>query len=115
MTKHTFKVKKTKASESVQFTVKMPTTLADEELILARFGSVERMIDRANSQWTVDVAVGIRKRLPNVENATAYAKAYCDDGRKDSYTPKIDAEAAVAEVGFSEEQLEYLRQRNLVA
>lgn len=104
--KHTFKIRKTKNDPSVTFTVDMPASMEDAELIADRFGSMERMIDRANSQWTVDVAVGVRKRLPNVESATRYAEMYSDDGRKDTHVPTIDRKAAEA-IGFTEEQLAF--------
>ena len=104
--RHTFKVRKTKSDDTVDFTVDMPATITDTDMIAKRFGTVTRMIDRANAQWTVDVAVGVRKRLPNVQAATRYAEQYCDDGRKDSHVPTIDREAAVA-IGFTDEQLAF--------
>lgn len=113
MHKHTFKVKKSKSDDAVEFTVNMPADLSDTGLITARFGTVERMIDRANSQWTVDVAVGIRKRLPNTEKAEAYAESYCDNGSKDTYVPTINAEEAKSEQGFTDEQLKYIAERGM--
>lgn len=107
--KHTFQVKKTKASDPHTFTVDMPQSRDDEDLIIRRFGSWERMIDRANSQWTVDVATGIRKRLPDTGAAEKYAEDYCDNGKKDVFRPSIDAKQAAKEHGFSKEQLEYLK------
>lgn len=111
MTRHTFKVRKDKHSDPVEFTVDMPDTGDDVDLIAARYGTTERMIDRANSQWTVDVAVGIRKRLPDVEAARAYAESYCDDGRKDvvSRNVVIDTTADGAPE-FTPEQLAFIAQ-----
>lgn len=110
--RHTFKVRMTKSDPSVKFTVEMPKTETDLDLIAARFGSFERMIDRANSQWTVDVAVGVRKRLPNEQSAAMYAEKYCDDGRKDTHVPTLDREAAI-EHGFTEAQLAYIASQGM--
>lgn len=116
MFRHTFKIRKDKNSEPVEFTTDMPKTLDDLELIEARFGTVERMIDRANSQWTVDVAVGTRKRLPDEHTATQYAENYCDDGRKDSFAPrKLNADKAQEEAGFNAEQIAWLKAQGHIA
>lgn len=110
MFRHTFKVRKSQKSEPVTFTADMPTTLDDVDLIEARYGTVERMIDRANSQWTVDVAVGIRKRLPDVEKAKAYAANYCDDGRKDTYAQPVVIDTSADDAPkFTPEQLAFIR------
>ena len=113
MINHTFKVRKTKQDEPDTFTVKMPQGLGDTGLITARFGTVERMIDRANSQWTVDVAVGVRKRLPDHGAAQAYAESYCDNGSKDTFVPSINRAEAVEAVGFTDEQLAYIAERGM--
>jgi len=113
MTKHTFKVRKTKSSDAVKFTVDLPSNPADAALVAARFGTVERLTDRANSQWTVDVAVGVRKRLPDVEKATAYAESYCDNGSKDIFVPTIDRKKAVEEHGFTPEQLKFIAEAGM--
>lgn len=110
--RHTFKVRQTKNDEAVEFVVDMPSSIEDMEQVIARFGTVERMIDRANSQWTVDVAVGVRKRLPNEESAAMYAAQYCDDGRKDTHVPTLDKEAAIAQ-GFTQEQLDFIASQGM--
>lgn len=112
--RHTFKVRQTKNDPSIEFTVEMPSDIDGQNmpLIEKRFGSVERMIDRANSQWTVDVAVGVRKRLPNEESAAMYAAQYCDDGRKDTHVPTLDKEAAIAQ-GFTQEQLDFIASQGM--
>lgn len=106
--KHSWKTRKAVGKPSVDFTADMPKTMADKELIAARFGTVERMIDRAVSQWTVDVAPGIRKRLPDVAAAQRYAESYRDDGSKDTFRPSIDKADAKKRLGFTDAQLEHI-------
>lgn len=112
MITNTFKVRETKHLDPVTFKVRMPQSHSDTGLITKRFGTFERMIDRANAQWTVDVAVGIRKRLPNVDDATAYASAYCDNGSKDTFVPSIDIQKARA-LGFTPEQLKFVEESGM--
>lgn len=110
MIRHTFKVRKDKNSDPVTFTIELPTDIGETELIEARYGTVERMMDRANSQTVVDVAVGMRKRMPDNDRAQQYADAFKNDGRKDSFAPrKLDAEKAKTEAGFDEDQIAWLR------
>lgn len=114
MSKHAFKVRKNKDTGAVEFQAELPKTLENQMLIEDRFGTVERMIDRANSQWIVDVAVGARKRLPNVEDAQKYVNSFCDNGTRDGFVrPKIDLKDAKAQ-GFSEEQLAFLTQKGMI-
>lgn len=114
MMNHPFKVRETKGADAVEFKAAMPTSIDETELIAKRYGTVERMIDRANSQWTVDVAVGVRKRLPNREDAQAYADGYCDNGSRDAFTrPKIDKKDA-AKQGFTAEQIAFLEEKGMI-
>lgn len=113
---HAFKVSENKHTDPVEFKIELPTTIEDEDLIVQRFGTVERMIDRACSQLTVDVATGMRKRMPDNDAAQIYADGYCNDGSRDGYTrPKIDADTAADEADFTDEQIAWLRLKNLVA
>lgn len=110
---HAFKVKKDKDSVSLEFKVELPTLLADNELIVQRYGSVERMIDRANGQFIVDVAPGIRKRLPNNVEAQRYAFNFCDNGAKDSFVaPKINRTEAKSR--FDEGQMAWLESQGML-
>ena len=114
MLMHTFKVKQDKSAEAHEFTTQMPASMDDDALIIKRYGSVERMIDRANSQWTVDVATGMRKRLPNSEDAQEYADTFCADGRKQVVVRSVriskdDQEAQ----GFTEAQLAFMAESGI--
>ncbi len=112
--KHPFKVRKTQHTDAVEFKAEMPFSIEDTDLILKRFGSVNRMIDRANAQWTVDVAPGIRKRLPEVEAAQKYATGYCDNGSRDTWVrPTITADQ-VEEQGYTEDQLAFLKAKGMI-
>ncbi len=115
MTKHhAFKIRKNADSEPVEFKIELPVSMDDIEWIDLRYGNVERMIDRANAQLVVDVAPGMRKRLPDVKAAQFYADEYCDNGSRDAYqAPKIDA--AEAEGMFDKGQLEFLRSKGMIA
>lgn len=116
LTNHPFKVRKDKDATAVEFKISLPKSLDDKELVVQRFGTVERLIDRACAQLIVDIAPGIRKRLPNVEVAQTYIDGYCDNGSRDPYVaPKIDAKAAKEAAGFTDEQLEWLRENQLVS
>lgn len=107
MKTHPFKVKKSADSKSLEFRIELPTTMVDKELIIQRYGSVERMIDRANGQLIVDVAPGMRKRLPDMDEAQRYALNFCANGSKDSFRPKVSKDAQ-KEQRFSKSQLEFL-------
>lgn len=111
---HPFKVKQSKDAMSHEFKIELPTSIENENLIAARFGTVERMIDRANAQLIVDIAPGIRKRLPNVETAQSYVDGYCDNGSRDAYVrPTISVEDA--EERFDEGQQDWLREQGFIA
>ena len=111
---HPFKVKQNKDATSHEFKIGLPSAEADEALISKRFGNVERMIDRANAQLIVDIAPGIRKRLPDVEKAQAYVDGYCDNGSRDAYVrPTISAEDAADK--FDEGQQAWLREQGFIA
>ncbi len=111
---HPFKVSKNANLDAVEFRMELPRSMDEMDLIVTRFGTVERMIDRANAQLIVDVAPGMRKRLPDVEKAQAYAASYCDNGSKDTYVaPKLKVED-LEEEDFSEENIEFLRSKGLI-
>ncbi len=115
MKKHPFKVRKDQDADAVEFKIELPTSMDDMDLIMKRFGTVERMIDRANGQLVVDIAPGIRKRLPNVDMATMYVYGYCDNGARDEYVkPSISTEEAKDEHGFTDEQIAWLAETGLI-
>lgn len=114
MFRHIFTVRKTEKAPAVKFTVDMPSSLEDADLIRKRFGTPERMIAQACRQWTVSVAVGIRKRLPDEAKAEAYASHYCDNGAKDTFVQTISVDKAEAEEhGFTEEQLAWIAKKGV--
>ena len=114
MKKHPFKVCKSAGLDATEFKISLPTSMDDMELIEKRFGTVERMISRANSQLIVDIAPGIRKRMPNVDTAETYVAGYCDNGSRDEYVrPSISAEEAKDEQGFTDSQLEWIAQQGM--
>lgn len=114
MKKHPFKVRKDMNADAVEFKISLPMSMDEGELINERFGTVERMIDRANSQLIVDIAPGIRKRLPNVDTAEAYVAGYCDNGSRDEYVrPSMSAAKAKDEQGFTDEQLAWIADQGM--
>ena len=108
---HTFDVKAHKDASSVGFAVTVPTTIEEMDLIIDRWGSVERMIVCAVAHSTVNVATGIRKRLKagDEDGAKAYASSYCDDAKKDGYVAPTMSEEKVASLDFTADQLAALR------
>jgi hypothetical protein len=113
--KHPFKVRKSANADAVEFKAELPTSIDEAELIVKRYGSVDRMIDRANAQWTVDVAPGMRKRLPDAKSAQSYANGYCDNGSRDTWVrPTIKLEQAGAE-GFSDSQIAFLHSKGMIS
>ncbi|KKN88099.1 hypothetical protein LCGC14_0251710 [marine sediment metagenome] len=113
--KHPFKVRKNQHADAVEFKAEMPSSVEDTDLIVKRYGSVDRMIDRANAQWTVDVAPGIRKRLPDTKVAQGYADGYCDNGSRDTWVqPQITPEQ-MEEQDFDEGQLTFLKAKGMIA
>ena len=114
MKKHAFKVRKDQHADKVEFKISLPVSMDDMEMVTERFGTVERMIDRACSQLIVDIAPGIRKRLPNVEAAETYVAGYCDNGSRDEYIrPSISADEAMDEHGFTEKQLAWIAAKGM--
>lgn len=107
------KVRKSKGAKQHQFTVKMPITLDDKELIEQRYGSTERMIDRANSQFAVDAARVVRDKLPDVDAADAALQSYCDDGRRTVVSRPTVTEEEAEEQGYTEEQKAFLRSKGI--
>lgn len=108
-TMHTFKVKKDKHGTSHEFTREVPTGVDETDLILDTFGSVERMIECAVRQFTVDIAPGIRERLPDLDAAKRYVAEYVDDGKKaPARVVRMDADK-VKDLGFTEEQKAAMR------
>ena len=103
----TWKTRKTEHTDAVEFKLAFPSKIDEVDLIDARYGSVERMMNRAASQSVVDIAPGIRKRLPNAEAASTYVEGWCNDGTKDAYVaPSLDLAAAKESgVTFTDAQL----------
>lgn len=113
MYKHTFSMKAHKSAESVEFTLPMPDSLDDMDLIVERYGSVERMINRANAQHIVDVANnGGRKALAagGKPAADAFILEFVNDGKKRTTVvrPALAKDQAKA-LGFTKEQLAALK------
>ncbi len=104
----TWKTRKNESTDSVEFNLPFPSTMDETDLIEARYGSVERMMDRAASQSIVDIAPGIRKRLPDADTARSYVEKWCNNGTKDSYVPSISAAEAKKDVKFTDEQLAWI-------
>jgi len=101
-----------KGGTSHEFSIEMPTTIDETELIDLRFGSTERMIVEGVRQWTVDVAAEGRKILPDVPAAELYAANFCADGTKTRTAVRITADEA-EEQDFSESQMAYLRSKGV--
>lgn len=110
MIKHQWSTKP-KGGISFEFKREAPTAIDEIELIESMFGSVPRMINRAIAQWTVDVATGLRERLPNGDAAEAYAATFVADGAKGTaYVPTATVEE-VDEQGFTESQRAFVEAR----
>ena len=110
MIKHTWSTKP-KGGISQYFKREAPTAIDEIELIESMFGTVPRMINRAVAQWTVDVATGLRERLPNGEVAEAYAATFVADGAKGTaYVPTATPEQ-LDEQGFTESQRAFVEAR----
>ena len=101
------KLKADDNAASYEFIVAMPTTLEDTDAIVQRYGSVDRMIHRANAQWKVDAAPPARKLLPNEAAVQAWLDGFCANGTK-STKISISKEKA-KEQGFSAKNVEYLK------
>lgn len=103
------KLKADDNAASYEFIVAMPTTLEDTDAIVQRFGSVDRMIHRANAQWKVDAAPAARKLLPNEAAVQVWLDGFCADGNKSAPVRITISEEKAAEQGFSDENIEYLK------
>lgn len=110
MIKHTWSTKP-KNGTSHDFVREAPTTIDESKLIVAMFGSVPRMINRAVAQWTVDVATGLRERLPNVPVAEAHAASFVADGSKGSMYVPTATKAEVDDQQFTESQRAFVEER----
>ena len=107
MFRMTFGTKGQNWKGSLETTVEMPSDIQDMELIIRRFGSVKRMVNRANAMWRVDCATG--KKTRTAAEYTAYVQTFCDDGAKDS-SPR---QTVIEDNGFSDEQIAALRAANI--
>lgn len=110
MGKVTFGTKSEKWKGTLEVTVDLPTSLDDVDLINRRYGSAERMIAQANRTWVIQAQTGMRKRT--ADEAMEYALNFCDNGKKDTYVPKV-SKAEAKEKGFSAEQLAWLKAKGL--
>lgn len=113
-TKMTFDTKSPKQGwDSFEHSLVMPSGAEDVDLIVERYGSMERLIDRANAQFKVDVQRGMRLQ-DTPEKAAAFADSFCDNGRKGaSKTIVIDTQADDAPE-FTDEQLAYIQRSGAV-
>ncbi len=110
MLKHQWSTKPT-GGISHEFKRNAPTAIDEMDLIESMFGTVPRMINRAVAQWTVDVATGLRERLPNGDAAEAYAATFVADGAKGTaYVPTATKEE-VDDQGFTESQRAFVEAR----
>jgi peptidase E len=69
------------------------------------------MINRAVAQWTVDVATGLRERLPNEQVADDYAAKFVADGSKGTAYVPTATKDEVDEQGFTKSQREFVEAR----
>lgn len=104
---HTWSSKPTGGS-SHEFKREVPTDVDETDLIVGLFGSTERMVWHAVTSATIAVAPGLRTRLPNVEDAVAYARNFVADGRKEAaYVRKVKRSAVDAQ-NFDEGQMAFV-------
>lgn len=94
------------------FYLTLPANHAETALVEARYGTEERVYDRAASQHLVDVARGMRE-CDSVEKAQKYAEEWCNDGRKGSQKKVVDLTAPDAPE-FSPENIEFLRTQGVI-
>lgn len=113
-TKMTFDTKSPKQGwDSFEHSLVMPSSIDDVDLIEQRYGSIERLIDRANAQFKVDVQRGMRSQ-DTPAKAAAFADSFCDNGRKGaSKMVVIDTQADDAPE-FTPEQLAYIASQGAV-
>lgn len=111
-----FSVKSTKYGWKGDFTLEMPVSIDDVELIEKRFGSLDRMVNRACAQFRVDVANPMREEK-TPEAAQVVAEGFIDDGKKSGgvkvLRPIITADE-VEEQGFSPEDLAFLKKKGFI-
>ncbi len=114
MYKMPFKVAPFDGADQVEYVADMPDSMDDEALIIARYGSVERMILCANKEWRVGAAPGIRKRQKQGDwtGAEQYATTFCHNGSKDVYRPTL-SEKDKEEGDFTEAQLAILARKGM--
>lgn len=108
----TFKVKKSaNAKKQHEIKLSMPATAEDTDLIVKRYGSMDRLIDRANAQFAVDCQRGCRNAMTDendAKGAQAYAEAFVDDGRKTVRKVTMTKAQAKA-LKYTDEQLAAMR------
>lgn len=98
--------------------VVVPTSLDETDLIEARYGTVERMLDSAARQWTVDCQNnGLRERVKanRMGECAEFVESYTS-GQKQVrvVVQRVSMTAADAEKrGFTEEQREFLESLNV--
>lgn len=103
----TFDTKSTEHGWTTEHTLRMPSSAEDVDLIVQRYGSMERMIDRANAQHKVDVQRGMRLHKTPAE-ARDYADNFVNNGKKATVKTVVVDTAADDAPEFDEKQLAYL-------
>lgn len=104
---HTWSSKPT-GGTSHEFKRLVPKDVNETDLIVALFGSTERMVWHAITSFAIAIAPGCRTRLPNVVDANAYAASFVADGRKESAYVPTTTRSEVDAMDFSEEQLAFV-------
>lgn len=108
-----FNVKSTKHGwEHDSFHLTLPASHAETDLIEARYGTDERVYDRAASQHLVDVARGMRE-CETVEAAQKYAEQWCNDGRKGGSRKVVDLTDPNAPE-FTDENIKFLQAQGVL-
>lgn len=111
---HTWSTKAT-GGESHKFSVPMPSSPDDVELIANRFGSIERVFICAARQRTVDVAPGIRVYLGRGDTVGAekFAESFVDDGTRTAVEAVSVTPQEADEQGFSKKNLAFLAAKGI--
>lgn len=113
-TKLTFSTKSTPHGWTTEHSLLMPETAEDTDLIVERYGSMERLINRANAQWKVDAQTGMREQ-ETAEAARAYADGFCDDGRKGGSSKAVVVDTSAQDAPeFTPEQLAFLKKAGAI-
>lgn len=94
------------------FHLTLPANGSETDLVEARYGSEERVYDRAASQTLVDVARGMRD-CKTVEAAQKYAEQWCNDGRKGTSKSVLDLTAPDAPA-YDEDQIAFLQAQGVL-